>query len=175
VIFVRAFPEPDSLDECKALVLSGGGSLGAWETGVYYGLTHYGNEEDFHYDVFTGISAGSINAAGMVLWPKGSDKECSEWMSDIVNNTLSTEAVWKEWPLGPAEGLLKTGLVNNAPMLESLDGVISNFTTWERPGSFGSANVETGALMVYNQTNIGIDEIKYAAKASASIPGFFPY
>lgn len=50
---------------CKALVLSGGGNDGAWEAGVMWGLANYGNPDDFHWDVVTGISAGSINAAGI--------------------------------------------------------------------------------------------------------------
>ena len=43
---------------CRALVLSGGGSNGAWEAGVLWGLTHYGNPEDFAYDWISGISLG---------------------------------------------------------------------------------------------------------------------
>ena len=34
-------------DTCTALILSGGGSNGAWEVGVLWGLTHYGDPEDF--------------------------------------------------------------------------------------------------------------------------------
>lgn len=34
-------------DTCNALVMSGGGSNGAWEVGVLWGLVHYGNPEDF--------------------------------------------------------------------------------------------------------------------------------
>lgn len=49
---------------CKALVLSGGGNNGAWEAGVMWGLANYGNPNDYHWDVITGISAGSINSAG---------------------------------------------------------------------------------------------------------------
>jgi len=49
---------------CKALVLSGGGNRGAWEAGVMWGLVHFGDPEDYHWDVMTGCSAGSINAAG---------------------------------------------------------------------------------------------------------------
>ena len=48
--------------KCTAVALSGGGSNGAWEMGVLWGFTHYGNPDDFRYDVVTGISAGSINA-----------------------------------------------------------------------------------------------------------------
>ncbi len=47
--------------KCHALVLSGGGANGAWEAGIMWGLTHYGNPADFFWDVHTGISAGSIN------------------------------------------------------------------------------------------------------------------
>ena len=42
-------------------MLSGGGSNGAWEAGVLWGFTHYGNPADFAYDVVTGVSAGAIN------------------------------------------------------------------------------------------------------------------
>ena len=48
--------------KCTAVALSGGGSNGAWEMGVLWGFLHYGNPDDFRYDVVTGISAGSINA-----------------------------------------------------------------------------------------------------------------
>lgn len=30
-------------DHCYALALSGGGDNGAWQAGVLWGLTHYGN------------------------------------------------------------------------------------------------------------------------------------
>jgi predicted acylesterase/phospholipase RssA len=30
-----------------------------------WGLANYGNSKDFYWDVLTGISAGSINSAGM--------------------------------------------------------------------------------------------------------------
>ena len=60
-------------DTCNALVLSGGGSNGAWEVGVLWGLVHYGNPADFEWDYLTGISAGSINTAGMVGWAPGEE------------------------------------------------------------------------------------------------------
>lgn len=56
--------EAGSGKKCRALVLSGGGTNGAWEAGVIWGLTHYGDPADFAWDVHTGISAGSINTWG---------------------------------------------------------------------------------------------------------------
>ena len=55
-------------EKCNALVLSGGGSHGAWEAGVLWGLLHNGNPADYEWDHVTGISAGSINTAGLVGW-----------------------------------------------------------------------------------------------------------
>ena len=52
---------------CKALVMSGGGSNGAWEAGVIYGFANYGNASDFEWDVISGVSAGSINALAIAV------------------------------------------------------------------------------------------------------------
>src|SRR6516164_3872131 len=45
--------------ECVALVLQGGGALGAYQAGVYQALA----EADLHPDWVAGISIGAINAA----------------------------------------------------------------------------------------------------------------
>ena len=50
--------------KCHALALSGGGVNGAWEAGVLWGLTHYGDPADYMWEVHSGISAGSINTIG---------------------------------------------------------------------------------------------------------------
>ena len=60
-----------STDTCTALVLSGGGSNGAWESGVLWGLLNYGDKADYQYDVVTGVSIGSINASVFSVFPVG--------------------------------------------------------------------------------------------------------
>lgn len=64
-------------DSCTALVLSGGGSNGAWEIGVLWGLLNYGDPDDFKYDVVSGISAGSINTLALAGWEIGKEKEAA--------------------------------------------------------------------------------------------------
>ena len=64
-------------DSCTALVMSGGGSNGAWEIGVLWGLVNYSDPTDFKYDVVSGISAGAINATGFVGWPIGQEQEAA--------------------------------------------------------------------------------------------------
>src|SRR3954453_4676325 len=53
----RARPRPPF--ECIALVLQGGGALGAYQAGVYQALA----ESDLHPDWVAGISIGAINSA----------------------------------------------------------------------------------------------------------------
>lgn len=52
---------------CKALVLEGGGDLGAYEAGVIQGLVNsyaqLNQLEEVHWDVFAGVSVGALNAA----------------------------------------------------------------------------------------------------------------
>ncbi len=67
--------------KCRALALSGGGTNGAWEAGVVWGLTHYGAPEDFYWEVHTGISAGSINTIGLVGFEPAQTVEASEYLS----------------------------------------------------------------------------------------------
>lgn len=67
---------------CNALVLSGGANLGAWEVGVMWGLAMYGNQEDYHWDVVSGISAGAINAAGTAGFSPDEVIEMNQYLSD---------------------------------------------------------------------------------------------
>ena len=74
------------------MVLSGGGSNGAWEAGVVYGLVHNAeNIDDYKWDVLTGISAGSWNSAYIAGWDKGTEVEMSEWLSGVWNRTTTTD------------------------------------------------------------------------------------
>ena len=71
---------------CKALVLSGGGSNGAWESGVLWGLLHYGDRFDYMYDVVAGVSIGSINASGIAVFDIGKEKEATEYIYSTWEN-----------------------------------------------------------------------------------------
>ena len=60
-------------DVCRALVMSGGGSNGAWEAGVLWGFINYGTPSDFTYDVVSGVSAGSMNTAAFAGYAIGDE------------------------------------------------------------------------------------------------------
>jgi predicted acylesterase/phospholipase RssA len=62
--------------------MSGGGSFGAYEAGVLWGLVKNAEDPiDFEYDVVSGVSAGSINSLMVSLWPIGEEMQMVEWLS----------------------------------------------------------------------------------------------
>lgn len=83
----------DGEDYCYTLSLSGGGSFGTYETGVVWGLLHYGNPDYYRWDVFTGVSAGSINAGMYSVWPKGREVEMSENVSWMCTQTTPSTII----------------------------------------------------------------------------------
>ena len=107
--------------KCKALALSGGGTNGAWEAGVVWGLTHYGDPVDYEWDVHTGISAGSINTAGLVGWRSDQTVESTQYLSDMWA-TVTNDDVWKIWHGSGEEGfaiscLTEVSCVDTSPAL----------------------------------------------------------
>jgi predicted acylesterase/phospholipase RssA len=84
LLLVVVAPLCKAAEKCNALVLSGGGSNGSWEAGVLWGLVHSGNPTDFEWDYVTGISAGSINTAGLAGWAVGDEVLATEWLSEVL-------------------------------------------------------------------------------------------
>ena len=80
---VASLAQASTDGKCRALILSGGSNNASWEAGVIWGLAHYGTASDFAWDVVSGVSAGAINSAGIATWPKGTEVEMSEWLSDV--------------------------------------------------------------------------------------------
>jgi predicted acylesterase/phospholipase RssA len=80
--FSTSISEVQAAPNCTALAMSGGGSFGAWEAGVLYGM--YYAEEDkfkFQYDVVSGVSAGAINGAAMATFAPGDEVNMLETLS----------------------------------------------------------------------------------------------
>ena len=57
----------------RVLVLSGGGDKGSYQVGA---LRKWLAEDSIEYDVFCGISVGSINSAFLAQFPAGESKGC---------------------------------------------------------------------------------------------------
>jgi predicted acylesterase/phospholipase RssA len=70
----------NTADVCRAIALSGGGSIGSYEAAAIYGLNNFGNPADYAWDSITGISAGSINAVGISFFAPEDGLAMSDWL-----------------------------------------------------------------------------------------------
>ena len=104
--------------ECIALLLQGGGALGAYQAGVYEALT----EADLHPDWIAGISIGAINAALIAgnapearvdklraFWERVTAKHCGGWSERLF---LAKDDAARQWQNQISANL---ALVSGAP------------------------------------------------------------
>ena len=99
--------------------MSGGGSKGAYEVGVMQGVVEFLNDE---YDVFTGVSVGSINAFGFSIFDYGQQNDMVDFMIQQWRG-LTNDQVYTQWnKLDPIYGIEhEAGFFDNSPLLNFLN------------------------------------------------------
>jgi len=170
---VHATPAPNYTpgNVCKVLALSGGGDKGAYEAGVVNGLVNNLPAADVTWDVVTGISAGSINAAAIATYAVGDEKAMADYLLTTARS-VTADKIFKSWALGFIQGVtLETGIYNSAPLLAFVQSHIARGLT-NRKIVVGATSYTTGLLETWNET-LGVDELAIGVHASASIPGVF--
>jgi len=156
--------------------MSGGANKGAYTAGVIHGLSHLLNGTDGDYDVVSGVSAGSLNAAGMAMWPLGKPKEMADWLLNFARN-LNQGMVFQMWPGGLEQGLLdESGIVDSTPLLNMLTetmGILGGIV--QRKIVVAAVDVETGEYVTFTEQNSSPSELPQRCVASSSIPFAFPH
>jgi NTE family protein len=98
----------------RALVLSGGGSKGAYEIGV---LKRWMGELKIDFDIMCGVSVGALNVAGLAMAPLGMPKESIDYMEDFWLTKVNTSAIYKRWfPFGKLHSLWLKSVYNSSPL-----------------------------------------------------------
>ena len=157
---------------CKVLSVSGGGSKGAYEVGVMQGVVENLNDE---YDVFTGVSVGSINAFGFGIFDYGQQTELVEFMIDQWKG-LTNDQIYQVWSkLDPVYGIAnEAGFFDNSPLLDYLERMIKGKKVHKRVIVSGNdANSGSYVQLPLHE----MDDPKMITSSvvgSASIPFFFP-
>lgn len=157
----------------KALVLSGGGSKGAWQIGVL----KYFQQQNLYvegFDIICGTSVGAINAAGLSQFQKGFFHEGISYCEDIwMREVVKTSSIW-HWrfpryiagfwnkSLGDTKGLRKILEKNIDPRSIRDSGIKLRIP---------AVNLVDGNLTYFNEEFPNIVE---AIMASAAFPIFFP-
>jgi len=152
--------------------MSGGGAKGAYEAGVLYGL--YNNIPDkktMAYDVVTGVSAGSINTAAVILFEKGDEQNMINFLSDTWASIVNSD-VYKEWTEGTVKAITQeSGVFNDGP----LTNIMNEKGPIKRKFMVSAVDVNTGTYVLFDEKNVTTyaEQVK-AVVGSSSMPFIFP-
>lgn len=183
-----------------ALVLQGGGALGAYQAGVYQGLHEAGCEPN----CLSGVSIGAVNAAIIAgnapedrldklrefwdtisarkIWaytPEGDFfRELRNHSSAMMTMTMGQPGFFKPWPvmpwLQPRGGLAATSYYDTGPLEETLQRVIDfdRLNSGATRLSVGAVNVRSGNFIYFDSAEhrLGPEHIM----ASGALPPALP-
>lgn len=153
----------------RALVLSGGGSKGAYQVGV---LKRWMGEQGLDYQILCGVSVGALNVAALAQAPFGSPKQAIERLERLWLENVRTETIWKRWwPFGKVSGIWKRSLLNSQPLIDLVRGNLDVNAIKEsgRSVHVGAVCLDTGEIGYGDQTS---ENFVDWVLASASYPIF---
>ncbi len=164
----------DQTERVTVLVLSGGGSNGAWGAGFLNGWNQSGDRPKF--DIVTGVSTGALMATGAFL---GDDDLLAKAYTTISNADVKGEKFLLSIPFSdsvyssaPLQHLIKTHITN---------AIIQSVADHSKNGRrlyVATTNLDAGELRVWNLSAIAqageYDLYRKVILASASVPLLFP-
>lgn len=150
----------------KALVLSGGGSKGAYQAGA---LQHILGTLRKQYDIICGVSVGAINAAYIAQFALGEEVQAANDMRDLWLN-INTKDIYKRWfPFGRWHALWQPSFYNSQPMTDLITKSISHerILKSKKRVSVGAVSLSSGKYTIFGE---GHPDFIKAVIASAAFP-----
>ncbi len=150
----------------KALVLSGGGSKGAYQAGA---LKYILGEKQIKYEIICGVSVGAINASFLAQFKHEEEIESAKQIVDLWLK-IQNKDIYKRWfPFGRWHALWQSSFYNSKPLMDLITNNISLTRIREsnKKISVGAVSLSSGKYTIFNQDN---DEFIKAIVASASFP-----
>jgi NTE family protein len=145
------------------LSFSGGGAFGAVEIGI---LKRISETEKKKYDLYTGISAGALNAGFLSYFD---NVKTGTTISEKLYSTLRNRMVYD---ILPTTGV---SVFNTVPLFKTLTRIISTMPSKPKIHTLiGTTNLYSGNLDVYTfEDNDDYNKV-LLLMASSAIPGLFP-
>lgn len=137
-----------------------------------HGHAEAGTPEKSIYDSVTGVSTGAFNALGVAGFAKGDELKMVDFISDLWHG-LSTEKIWKNWPIPIIELRWKTGVFDDSPLWSTLTDMYNSIKPLKRMWKVGTVDFNSGTFVTFNETESDENVIK-ATISSGSIPLVFP-
>ena len=147
----------------NTLVLSGGGSHGAFQVGVLERLVETGAE----FDMFCGVSVGALNASILAQ-----HQTLADGVAQLrgIWDTINTRSVYRHWlPFSWLTGLWRPGLHSTQPLRLMVREHLKPEILAESGKKLrvGAVNLNTGRYTIFTESAV---EIASAVIASAALP-----
>jgi predicted patatin/cPLA2 family phospholipase len=150
--------------ELNQLSFSGGGALGAVEIGIAKRILE--KDDTKHYNLYTGISAGALNAGFLSYFFSIKDGIDT---AEKIYSTLKNHDVYKVLPT------TKISLLNTEPLFNTLSQIINNMHNEPVVHTLiGATNLYSGNLDVYSFENNDNANKVHLLMSSSAIPALFP-
>ena len=152
-----------SIVALNQLSFSGGGSFGAVEIGILKRLQELENRK---YDLYTGISAGALNA-GYLSYYKNLNLGIKS--AEVLYSNIRTKMIYDLFP--------NTGvsLFNTDPLRKTLANIVKTMPNVPAVHTLiGATNMYSGKLDIYNFEDQSDEDKVGLMMSSSAIPGMFP-
>lgn len=153
----------------RVLVMSGGGSHGAFEAGVVKSLVDKG----VRWDAIAGVSVGALNAAVLCQFKKDEQAGAVLRLKEFWDQVKGNQSIYKRWfPFGWLHGLWKGSLYNTAPLQKTVHDQLDRGALNQSDVKLlvGAVCLETGEYTYVSGSDPNIQDW---VLASSAFPGAF--
>ena len=153
----------NTINSFNQLSFSGGGSFGAVEIGIVKRIIELERKK---YDIYTGISAGGLNAGFLSYFH---DLSVGIKEADILYSNLKNKMIYEVCPHSCVS------LLNTTPLFKTLSDITNNMPNDPVINTFiGTTNLYTGNLDIFNFGDTSLKERSTLLMATSAIPIVFP-
>jgi NTE family protein len=151
----------------RALVLSGGGSKGSYQSGA---LQYILGELEIKYDILCGVSVGAINTAFLAMYKHGDEKESAITLKNMWSKLDNSKIYKRHFPFGRWHAIWKKSFYDSSPLGDLLRSHLSleKIRQSGKDINVGTVSLSSGKYTLFNQHS---DYFIEAVIASASFPG----
>jgi predicted acylesterase/phospholipase RssA len=156
------------------LALEGGGDKGAYQSGAIKGLVDNVPNGETQWDVVTGISVGSMDAAALAIFDIGNESNAADFLVQTWREITGKKDIYQNWMFGPLEGLFyKTGLYDTTPLRKKIESIVKG-NDLKRKFVCGATNYQTGSFDTWDEETLYREEYENAIVSSGAFPVIFP-
>jgi NTE family protein len=149
----------------RALVLSGGGSKGAYEAGAIQCLL---GDKKISYDIICGVSVGALNGAFLAQYANGQEEIASMMLGQLWSQ-LNTSKIYKHWFGWWLAALWRPSMYNSKPLQDLVRSKL-DIQAVRHSGKklrMGAVSLKTGKYRLFDEN---YSDLSGAVLASSAFP-----